>query len=780
MSADVQGQGLLKSVRPQVEDAGRAAVKNLTAIMYEKLVLREKGRIMRKLTRRKSSLCVVPAVMALVFAGWCADITRAGQEASSPRPAPGKPLAWVCFESGPEEYRGTPYWWLGKYELTCTIDVKPSAGHALDLLWGSKGDSRGALVTVNGERAKVTCGGYEGFRWLRIRLPEDIGGKRYRVSLNRAGGHEAFLAALRLTDIGKKESQPAKMEEAAHRATLETAASRGYEAQEGGLYAPAHPPILKIWQGRDTLIAPSAQRVNSGSSRPVFTWPAERQGACQPSFEKAATSARIAGYSLSKVHRWLHEKALPSIDEDTGLYKVRGKWDYSDTAADCYPFLTWAAWATDREALNGPVRSILHAEQKLCNTADRIPAPYDFENDRARSADYGDLVFGASEYVKDGLIPIVELTGKDEWYERMKGIEEDLWKHASVETEFGNIPSRDIEVNGEQLQVLPRLYRMSGEEKFLTWAQRLADYYLKDENFVPHRLRDHGCEIIGGLGLLVSIESEVAPERARERLPRLRKMYDEILERGTNEDGVMYNTLGQEGGQLSDGWGYNYVGYLCWDMAAGESAYQAQVARVLGGLSRPKYSNYRWEGSSIDGFADSIEGAIYCVNRVRVAEGLEWIDREAMKNLIPPAPLTLGGRELWGLMKLHANGVRTVIMHALMHTRGCLALPWQQGLELGASPHGETLAVVLRSENEWSGRLVFDIPRHRQYLGFRRDWPRMNAMPEWFTVQLDKTYSVRNMKDDTETTLSGEKLHRGKKIHLEPGEELRLTVTPQE
>ena len=41
---------------------------------------------------------------------------------------------------------------------------------------------------------------------------------------------------------------------------------------------------------------------------------------------------------------------------------------------------------------------------------------------------YDDLIFQASEYVKDGLIAIVEVTGKDEWFERMKAIEEDIWR----------------------------------------------------------------------------------------------------------------------------------------------------------------------------------------------------------------------------------------------------------------------------------------------------------------------------------------------------------------
>ena len=54
----------------------------------------------------------------------------------------------------------------------------------------------------------------------------------------------------------------------------------------------------------------------------------------EESFETARKSANIAGYSLSKTQRWLHEVALKRIDPATGLYIADGKWNYRDTAAD--------------------------------------------------------------------------------------------------------------------------------------------------------------------------------------------------------------------------------------------------------------------------------------------------------------------------------------------------------------------------------------------------------------------------------------------------------------
>ena len=37
-------------------------------------------------------------------------------------------------------------------------------------------------------------------------------------------------------------------------------------------------------------------------------------------FQQADVSSKIAGYSLSKVKRWLHEVAIKKIDPNTGLY----------------------------------------------------------------------------------------------------------------------------------------------------------------------------------------------------------------------------------------------------------------------------------------------------------------------------------------------------------------------------------------------------------------------------------------------------------------------------
>ncbi|MBI2422941.1 MAG: hypothetical protein HYV27_08950 [Candidatus Hydrogenedentes bacterium] len=502
------------------------------------------------------------------------------------------------------------------------------------------------------------------------------------------------------------------------------------------------------------------------------------QGEEGPALARAQHSATVAGASLSKVHRWLHEVALKRIDPATGLYRADEKWNYRDTAADCYPFLAWAAFVVDKDALNGPVREILHREAALCNTIDRIPVPWDFENDApATDTAPDEIVFQASEYVKDGLAAIVEATGPDEWFDRMRGIVDDLWKHAAIDTPAGKICSENLEVNGDHLLVLPRLYGMTGDTRYLDWADRISDYYLSDPGFLPPRLRDHGCEIIGGLGLLHAVEVTARPEEAAARAPHLKRIYDAILAQGCNEDGIMYNHLTKRDGNdgmLSDGWGYNYVGYLCYDLATNASTYAPAVRRTLGNLAKPLYRDYPWERDNIDGWADSIEGAIYLLNRVPVAEGAVWVDQEMASHVARTAE----PEHLWGTMKLESNGVRTTLLHALMHTQGLIARPWQQGLELGAAPlEGGGVQIAVRSAQPYSGHLEFDLPRHRLYIGFEKDWPRINTLPEWFTVDPGRSYTVQ-MNGGALRLFTGAQLHHGLAVKVAAGEETAVVVRP--
>ena len=502
----------------------------------------------------------------------------------------------------------------------------------------------------------------------------------------------------------------------------------------------------------------------------------------QPDWLRAERSAGYAGIALGKVQRWLYERCLPVRDERSGLFRPTGaEWNYWDTAADCYPFYVWAAYYTDKEVLDTVMIDALQAEQRLANHLDRLPVPYNMDEGQKTVVDFDAMIFGASEYAKDGLVPIVEITGKEHpWFERMRGLVDDMFKHARYDTPYGKIPSTNLEVNGELLQMLPRLYSMTGEPKYLDWAHRLADHYLLPGRFVPSRLSDHGCEIIGGLGLLLAVDRSACPEKCEQYRPHLEYLFDEILRRGTNSDGIVIGSLQETPGPhddqvTRDGWGYDYVAFLDYDLALGTERYREAVRRPLVNLLKPRYEKFNWDHGSRDNVADSVEGGLYLLRRLPTPEAFLWADREIATLLVDHSDPD----RLWGVHKLEANTVRTVLIHTMLHTRNTIARPWRQGLQLGAAPSGDGICIFMKSEAPYEGRLHFDVPRHRLYLGFEQDWPRMNAVPEWFTVEPDEShwYRVEDVDAARAQVVSGRSLSEGLPVRLEPQRPLRLVVT---
>lgn len=656
------------------------------------------------------------------------------------------------FTSGPQEFGGKKYYWLAEWKLEVTLPEDTAPDDKFEMLFGSKGDAKRTLYfEYEGKTGSFSHVGKEAFAWVQLPLSKVSAGKKV-VLYGKGRERVAFLAGLRIS--GKSKQAP-KIKPI--RTARISSSSGGHSAKWVDI------PGFELNDEAKRLWDPDPKRSD---------------------WKRAKRSARYAGIALSKVQRWLHEECLAVRDETTGLFRPTGKeWNYRDTAADCYPFYIWAAYYTDKKILDTVMIDALEAEQRLCNHLDRLPVRYDMDAGEKVVTPFDTMIFGASEYAKDGLVPIVEITGRDyPWFDRMKGIVDDIFKHARIETPYGKIPSTNIEVNGELLQILPRLYRMTRDKKYLDWAHRLADYYLLPGKFAPSRLSDHGCEIIGGLGLLFAVDTTAAPEKARQYKPHMEYMFDEILERGTNSDGIIVRNLHDSAGphdnvSTGDGWGYDFVGYLDYDLALGTRRYYEAIRRPLGNLLEPRYMKFNWDSGSRDNVADSVEGGLYLLYRFPVTEAFVWADREMATMLVDHTD----PNRLWGVHKLEANTVRTVLIHTMLHTRNTIARPWKQGLQLGAAPCRDGICIYMKSDEPYEGILQFDIPRHRLYMGFENDWPRMNAVPEWFTVEPDQShrYTVKDTDTGKTTNVSGRLLSKGLPINIEPGKPLRLTVTRQ-
>ncbi|NQT86844.1 hypothetical protein HQ560_08780 [bacterium] len=656
----------------------------------------------------------------------------------------------VLFTDGPQDYEGRNYYWLAEWKLVVTLPAGVAAGDRLELLLGTKGAGKRTLFfDYDGKSGSFAHAGKKAYEWVPLPLDGLAGGKQVVLS-GKGSARIAFVAGLRVTGRAAPGVKKTRI------ATLSSpSSSRGHSAKWAEL------PGFELTDATRRLWDPA---------------PAE------PDWARAERSARVAGIALSKVQRWLHECVLPIRDAESGLFRATGRvWNYRDTAADCYPFYIWAAYFTDKKVLDTVMVDALEAEQRLCNHLDRLPVRYDMDTGKKIVLPHDAIIFEASEYAKDGLAPIVEITGKDSpWFDRLRGIVDDIFKHAKIDTPHGKIPSSNVEVNGELLQMLPRLYCMTREQKYLDWAHRLADHYLLPGKFVPGKLSDHGCEIIGGLGLLFAVDSTEAPDKCKQYRPHMEYLFDEILRRGVNSDGVIVRSLGTTAGphdnvRTGDGWGYDFVGFLDYDLAMGTQRYYEAARRPMTNLLKPRYKNFNWDHGSRDNVADSVEGGLYLLHRLPTPQGFIWADREIATLLVDHTDPD----RLWGVHKLEANTVRTVLIHTMLHTRNTLLRPWRLGLQLGAAPCGDGICVYMASEEPYEGRLQFDIPRHRLTMGFRQDWPRMNAVPEWFTVEPDDGHQYRVAKvDGAAQILSGAHLSKGLLVRLEGGKPLRLTVLP--
>jgi len=435
-----------------------------------------------------------------------------------------------------------------------------------------------------------------------------------------------------------------------------------------------------------------------------------------------------------------------------------------NSGADLYPYLILTAELTDPDLYRGRMMEMLRNEIRYTNAAGAVPANLTLPTGERGPAS----MFGAAEYAKDGLLTVTEYLGRTPWYTRMVDMIADAMDQAAVESRFGKLPADDAETNGDVLQVLARLANTTGDPRYTEWARRIADAYLDEVipgsdgvpsgkwDFTAHtgdkrlRLRDHGNELVVGLVLQYANEQRWKTPRAEKWRPQIARMLDRILE-SANPDGMLYNevdaaTLKPFGPGLSDNWGYIYGAVYTFYQCTGETKYRDAVLEVLKNL--PKYRRHVWEPrpteqglplGSFDGYADTIESAIYLVAREPVPEALAWIESEMQVMLGMQQPD--GHIEYW---YGEGNFNRTAFLYALMQSRGVRPLRWQPGIRVGAVQDGARLHLSLALPAGTSETIVrFDYARHRRVLNLDRNYVRLNEFPEWFVVDENALYRVR-------------------------------------
>lgn len=520
---------------------------------------------------------------------------------------------------------------------------------------------------------------------------------------------------------------------------------------------------------------------------------------------RQATDALVDSNRI--MHAWLDRR-----DPVTGLLPTRGKdpmWTVENSAADLYPFMVMAARFTEPALYDGAMLDILRQETRLSTRIGRLsdavqPGGRGFVR---ATPNLDRIIFGSSEYMKDGLIPLTELLGDTPWYYRMRGIATDLVRNAPYESAHGRLPAQDAEVNGNMLQVLCRLYWKTGDDSYLRQVQAIADFYFLEmlpvTNYLPaHRwdvanakpvetrfvLSDHGNEIVGGLSEAYLLVKHKRPERAEQYRPAFMRMIDQLLKHGRNADGVWHHVIDLMTGEpLQDRvgptgmfrhahcWGYMFTGVYTAYMATGEARYRDAVAQALDAVARkPTYlfdehpPVKTWRANA---YSDAIESALVLLNRIPHAELAKQIDiaTRKMLDVISPSGIV---EDWYG----DGNTIRTALMFVMWKAQGARLEPWDRRVHLGAVRAGTEVALAMAAETAWSGRVCFDHPRYRDHLHLPVNYPRLNEWPEWFTVEHDRLYRVKIGPAAPETHIGAE-LIRGLPVTLRAGETLTVEVS---
>lgn len=521
-------------------------------------------------------------------------------------------------------------------------------------------------------------------------------------------------------------------------------------------------------------------------------------------FRTAASRARTASECFERA-RGVLDGWWALRDPVTGLIPRRvddPRWAPADNAADCFPFLVLAARFTEPERLD-ELREMMRREVELTTRLGWLPDWYSIPRRRFVHAepDLERIVFGAAEYAKDGLNPLIELDGLEPWGARMRQLLDGIIERECVESDFGLLPAADTETNGELLQSLTRFYFATGDERYIELAERIGDAYclevLPNSGWIPahqwdfteHRairdvfnLNDHGNEIVGGLAeLLIAVRAEKRESAQRYREPLLR-MFFTLLEKARNEDGLWYSLIRPSTGEVlskdtPDTWGYALAATLAVGYALAEPAFWSAAREALENIDQERY--LEWNGA--DSYADSIEGGLLLLNRFPERAGFRWLEKVLPRFYACQELPRDGGTGIVEGWYGDGNYARTALMVALFATQGAFVQPWCETIELGGETEAGTLRLSLRANAPWSGRLHLDHPRHRDHFHLPWDWPRLNSFPEWFTVEPGELYTVCTITDDggfveRESRRLGLELLEGLPIELDAGEALYLTV----
>ncbi|MCC7372795.1 MAG: hypothetical protein IT306_30565 [Chloroflexi bacterium] len=498
---------------------------------------------------------------------------------------------------------------------------------------------------------------------------------------------------------------------------------------------------------------------------------------------------------------WLDRRDAPTGLFPHTLHPDGRVWSYGDAGSDLFPFLGIATAYLIPDRYD-EILGTLAAERRLTRG---LPEDVSLDTLLPVEREPEKAMLNVVEYAKDGLLPLVEALGSDPWLYRLQEVMDAVIINARTPTPNGPIPSPAAEVNGSALQALARLTWATDDPQYVQAGRRIAAAYLDHalpttEYIPPHRwdfmenepigprrfyLGDHGNEIVAGLVEWHRVEVKRGLPEAEAHREAINKMLDRLLQKGRSPEGLWYAIVDVPSGKvrdkdLNDNWGYLGQAYL--DQAATErtsatgdlaaaARYEQSAATMLRAVTLVDF--YEWERGTMDGYADTLESALYLLRYLDDPLAADWVDEQVA--------VLYGYQHDDGSVtdeNIDGNFVRTTLLYGLSLTRGARLEPWTPTVALGAAPDGPCLRVHLHSSDLWRGELHLDVPRHREHLRLGSDYPRLNQWPEWWSVERDRRYAL-SYPDGTLVDVDGATLADGLRVTVAPGSAYELQVCPR-
>jgi hypothetical protein len=115
-------------------------------------------------------------------------------------------------------------------------------------------------------------------------------------------------------------------------------------------------------------------------------------------------------------------------------------------------------------------------------------------------------------------------------------------------------------------------------------------------------------------------------------------------------------------------------------------------------------------------------------------------------------------------------------MYSLWKTQGATISPWRNDVIIGAEKTENGTCFVITAENDWEGKIVFDVQRHKTILNLPIDYPRINQFPEWFTAKAGEEYKLVSSQKNLSGNYKAEQLPEGIPVNLKAGEKVVLKI----